>query len=392
MELPVASWMTSITRVHGNYYAYRGDFARSPGDEGLETNAYDSYWAGAEQRFVISPSDVFSLSLGGEGQLHPEAHQEGATETQGTYLDDDQDFALAALYGSLDLRPVPEVKLSAGGRLDYYSTFGASFNPRVALILQPYEGGNVKIVAAKAFKAPSTYELSYAFIGQLANPDLTPENIYSAEVELSQRLGPSVVATAAVYTNYIADVISLGDASPSADGTENVQFQNADTPVGTLGGELEVRRDWKDGWMVAATYSLQLSRYLVGEGIGALSSFERSPAFREVPNSPMHLASLKGAAPLLGRALTLMNRVTFEGQRYDTNDNADSPTVQTRTEANLLWDIVLSGQEERWGLDYSVGVYNAFDMRSRIPVSDEFRQRSIPILGRSFLASAGVTF
>lgn len=392
LEAPIGGWLTSLTRVHGNAYAYRGEFARSPRDGGLETNAYDSVWAGAEQRFVVSPSDAFSLSLGGEGQLHPKAHQEAATELDGTYLDDDQGFALAALYGSVDVRPAPEVKISAGGRLDYYSTFGSSFNPRVALILQPYDGGNVKLVVAKAFKAPSIYELSYAFIGQLENPDLTPENIYSAELEYGQRLGRNVVATAAVYANYISDLISLEEAPPSADGTENVQFQNRNTPVGTLGGELELRRDWKEGWMVAASYSYQQSRYLAAEGIDGLLGFERSPDFREVPNSPLHLASLKGAVPIMARALTLMNRLTLEGQRYDTDDAADSLTVQTRTEASLLWDIVLSGQEQRWGLDYSLGVYNAFDARSRIPVSDEFRQRSIPVLGRSFLAAAGVTF
>jgi hypothetical protein len=171
-----------------------------------------------------------------------------------------------------------------------------------------------------------------------------------------------------------------------------VQFQNTNTLVGTLGGELELRRDWKEGWMVALTYSLQQSNYLASEGLDALLTLERSPDFRELPNSPMHLASMKAAVPLLGRQLTWMNRLTFEGQRYDTSDAADSEAIQTRTEASLSWDVVLSGREERWGFDYSVGVYNAFDSRARIPVSDEFRQRSIPILGRSFLAAAGLTF
>ncbi|HTV19474.1 MAG TPA: TonB-dependent receptor [Polyangiaceae bacterium] len=392
LELPIGGWMTSLTRVHGNLYAYRGDFARSPVDEGLETNSYDSVWAGAEQRFVITPGPALTLSLGAEGQLHPSARGNGATETEGIYLDDEQDFAIAALYGSVDLRPVPALKFSLGGRLDYYSNFGSSFNPRLALIMQPYDGGNIKLIAAKAFKAPSVYELSYAFIGQLASPDLTPENIYSLELEFSQRLSSNVVATVAVYTNYISDLISLEDALPSEDGTENVQFQNTNTPVGTLGGELEIRRDWKEGWMIAATYSLQKSNYLASEGLDALLTLDRSSDFREVPNSPIHLASLKAAVPLMGRALTWMNRLTFEGQRYDTDDSADSETVQTRTDAALIWDVVLSGQEARWGFDYSVGVYNAFDSQARVPVSDEFRQRTIPILGRSFLASAGLTF
>jgi hypothetical protein len=123
-----------------------------------------------------------------------------------------------------------------------------------------------------------------------------------------------------------------------------------------------------------------------------LISLDRSPDFREVPNSPVHLASFKAAVPLMGRELTWMNRLSFEGQRYDTDDAADSETAQTRTDAALVWDVVLSGQEARWGFDYSVGVYNAFDSKARVPVSDEFRQRAIPILGRSFLASAGLTF
>jgi outer membrane receptor for ferrienterochelin and colicin len=391
LELPIGGYLTSLTRVHGNYYAYRGDFARSPTDGGLETNAYDSIWAGAEQRFVIAPTPAFTLSVGGEGQLHPSARQNGATEAAGTYLDDVQDFALAALYGSVDLRPSSAVKLSAGARLDYYSTFGASYNPRLALILSPYDGANIKIIAAKAFKAPSMYELSYAAVGQIPNPDLTPENIYSGEIEFSQRLSRTLVATIAVYANYISDLISLEDA-PSQDGAENVQFQNTNTPVGTLGGELELRRDWREGWMLAVTYSLQRSNYLASDGLGALLTLDRSSDFREVPNSPVHLASFKSALPILGPDLTLMNRLTFEGPRYDTDDAADSPTLQTRTRASLIWDVVLSGQVQRAGLDYSVGVYNAFDSQARVPVSDEFRQRSIPILGRSFLAAVGLTF
>ena len=87
-----------------------------------------------------------------------------------------------------------------------------------------------------------------------------------------------------------------------------------------------------------------------------------------------------------------MQRLTFEGQRYDTEDDASSPTPQTRTAASLSWDVVLSGKEQTFGLDYALGVYNAFDSRAHNPVSSEFRQRSIPILGRSFLAAMGLTF
>jgi hypothetical protein len=144
--------------------------------------------------------------------------------------------------------------------------------------------------------------------------------------------------------------------------------------------------------MVAASYSFQRSAYLASESISSLLSLDRSSDFREVPNAPAHLASLKGAIPLLTRAVTLMNRLSYESGRYDTNDRADPDSLQGRTPGAWIWDLVVSGNETRFGLDYSVGVYNAFDSRGSYPVSAEFRQLSTPALGRSFLAAANLTF
>ena len=87
-----------------------------------------------------------------------------------------------------------------------------------------------------------------------------------------------------------------------------------------------------------------------------------------------------------------MSRLSLEGERYDSNDKKASLTPQTRTDAALSWDFVLTGVEKRWGLSYSVGVYNAFDSHAHVPVSREFRQRAIPIAGRSLLASASLSF
>jgi outer membrane receptor protein involved in Fe transport len=52
----------------------------------------------------------------------------------------------------------------------------------------------------------------------------------------------------------------------------------------------------------------------------------------------------------------------------------------------------LSGQESRWGLRWAFGVYNVFDWRYSVPVSNEFRQNTIVQNGRTFLATANVTF
>lgn len=392
LETAIGNHISSLSRAHANLYLYRGYFAYSPEDGGIDMNRYDSTWFGAEQRFVFSPGPALSVSLGGEAQLHPNAHQRGATEVDGSYFDDEREFSLAAVYGSVDVRPVPQLKLSAGSRLDYYSTFGSSLNPRLAIILEPYAGGNIKLLAGKAFKAPSTYELYYTAVGQVTNPDLEPENIYSAELEISQRFGSTVTATASLYANYVTDLISLEDAPPSPDGTENIQFVNTDTPVGTLGAEAELRRDWKEGWMFALSYSFQRSSYLESRSLGDLLELSGSPEFREVPNAPTHLASIKGAVPLLSRALVLMNRFSYEGRRYDNHDSVTDPVAQLQTEPALIWDMVLSGTETRFGFNYSLGIYNAVNSKASYPVSTEFRQRFIPVSGRSLLASANLTF
>ena len=145
--------------------------------------------------------------------------------------------------------------------------------------------------------------------------------------------------------------------------------------------------------MVSASYSFQKSRYLKSGSLGDFVAFERDPSLREVPNSPSHLASVKGAVPILGRALLLSNRISVEGPRPDRNDAEGAGLPEQRdTPPALLWDIVFSGAEPRWGLSYAIGIYNAFDARWSVPVSQEFRQTTMPQTGRTLLATGAITF
>ena len=64
----------------------------------------------------------------------------------------------------------------------------------------------------------------------------------------------------------------------------------------------------------------------------------------------------------------------------------------------MIWDLILTGREDRWGLTYSIGAYNVTDWRYSAPVSSEFTQDSGRALtsivqnGRTFLASANLRF
>jgi outer membrane receptor for ferrienterochelin and colicin len=377
-EPQVTRTVQLLTRAHGNLYRFSDTLAYTPDNGGRANESYHGAWAGLEQRIVFTPTSAVRVTLGGEVQRHFTVHQTGTDETS-TYLDQEQPFTIGAGYLVADVSPTPRVKISAGARADYYTTFGTSVNPRLAVILRPYERGNVKIMAGRAFRAPSIYELYYNDGGktQVASPDLHPESMYSAEIEYTHRVSSTVALALDVFTNYVTElIVPLG----SGVDTDPTRYANSTSPVLAAGGSIEARREWRQGWMIAASYTYQRSRYL--EDAGGL---------REVPNSPDHLGSVRAAVPIIGRSLMGMSRVSVEGPRYDRYDRADDPP-QERTDPVAIWDVVLSGEAERPGVRYAVGLYNAFDWKWTAPVSPEFRQRTILQNGRTVLATVNATF
>ncbi len=388
-EPEITSELRSLTRLHLNHYRFRGGYPRAVADGGLEIDTYRGSWAGLEQRIEWSASDAFRLTVGGEGQLHFQAEQRAMDDT-GFFLDEDDSYEVGAAYLLVDGRPSSAVRISAGARLDVYSTFGESVNPRAAIILKPYEAGNLKIMGGKAFRAPSVYELYYNDAGytQVASTELEPESIYSAEIEHTHRFSPTVTGSLAVFGNYVRGLIL---EAGSGDEIDPLYYVNSDAPIATIGAEIGVRREWRQGWMVGASYAAQRSRFLAEDSLSALLLFDQSSDFRRVANSPEHLATIKGAVPILGRAVTLGSRLTFETGRYDRNERIDDDP-QGKTDAFAVWDVVFSGEEPRWGLSWAAGVYNAFDWRYALPVSSEFRQSTMSQSGRTLLLSADVTF
>jgi outer membrane receptor for ferrienterochelin and colicin len=377
------------TRAHLNLYRFRGLYPRVPDEGGLEVDTYRGQWVGLEQRVLFTPSEGLRFTLGGEGQLHYQVEQTARDES-GVYLDDDSPYQIGAVYALADFDVGSSVRVSAGARYDAYSSVGGSLNPRAAVILTPYARGTSKILGGKAFRAPSAYELYYNDGGttQIASPDLEPESVYSAELEHTHRFSSTIAGVASTYANYVSDVIVSRGAGDEED---PLSYENSSTPLVTLGGEIGVRRDFRQGVMLSASYGLSHARYLAGPSASDLFSLRRDPNKREVSNAPVHLASLRGSVPILARALLASTRISMEGPRFDRNENeGDDP--QGRSNTAFVWDLVFSGEEPRVGLTYAFGVYNAFDWRYSLPTSAEFRQSKLPQDGRTFLASAELAF
>jgi outer membrane receptor protein involved in Fe transport len=112
-----------------------------------------------------------------------------------------------------------------------------------------------------------------------------------------------------------------------------------------------------------------------------------------VPNAPAHLGSIRGAVPIFGRTLMAMSRLSLEGPRYDRYDSVADPP-QGRTDGAAIWDLVLSGEAERLGVHYALGIYNLGDYRYSTPLSREYRatQKSMVQNGRTILASTEISF
>jgi outer membrane receptor for ferrienterochelin and colicin len=393
-EPRVSDTVTVLSRLHWNHYTFRGEYARAPADGGLEVDTFRGSWLGLEERVEFTPIAGLRLTLGGEGQLHYQVEQHAADEN-GTFLDDTgsngRPFQVGALYALADATLSSRVQLSLGARLDAYSTFGSSLNPRAALIVKPYAAGNTKVIVGKAFRAPSIYELYYNDNGrtQVQSPNLSPESLYSLEIEHAHRFSSSLVATAAGYANYAAHLISpLGMSSTE----DPLHYENERSPLLVLGGELGLRREFRQGAMFALSYGFSIPRFLDTNSAGDLLSLAKAQDKRSVANAPIHLASLKGAIPILNRALTFGSRLTVEGPRFDRYENAADPEAQGKTGSAVILDLVFSGQEPRYGVRYAFGVYNALDWRYSVPVSTEFTQRSIVQDGRSFMASLDVSY
>jgi outer membrane receptor for ferrienterochelin and colicin len=394
-EPQVSSSVQVLSRAHVNLYRFRGTYARDLADEGLEVDHYRGAWAGFEQRVLVTPMKRLRLTVGGEGQVHFEVKQTARTEVgvadgSGAFLDDSSPFQVAAGYALADLALSDRVRASVGTRVDAYSTFGTSINPRASVIVRPYADGNLKILGGKAFRAPSVYELYYNDGGftQVASPELQPEVIYSGEIEHTHRFSPTVSGTLTTYANYVKGLILTRG---SGDETDPLRYENSTAPLATLGGEAGLRRDWRQGWMLSATYGFTHALFLATNSLGDAVSLKKHPERREVANAPTHLATLKGAVPIVSRQLLAATRLAVEGPRYDRFENVGEP-LQRQTPTVVLWDIVLTGNERRWGLEYSFGVYNAFDWQYEFPVSGEFSQRTIAQDGRTFLASAELAF
>ena len=220
----------------------------------------------------------------------------------------------------------------------------------------------LKLLYGQAFRTPGVWEskVEDVTIGFLANADLAPEKIRTAELVWEQRLGRRIFQTLSLYEyrmKHLIDQIQVDD--------EHAQFRN--TPGARARGlEVQLETRLPRGVQAYARYALQRA--------------EAVDTGKRLSNSPAQQLRLGGASPV-GRYLTTSVQLLAESGRLTLR--------QSRTTAFWQTNLRLAARPPRtfytWGsqLQAVLLVQNLFDTSYAVPGGLELRQASITQDGRN---------
>ena len=111
--------------------------------------------------------------------------------------------------------------ITAGFRFDHYSDFGATFNPRVALVWQTTYSLTSKLLYGRAFRPPSFQEQKLRNNPVVeGNSDLDPETVDWVELAFDYSPNDSIRSELNLYWYHMDEVLRFGDqASTNTDGS-----------------------------------------------------------------------------------------------------------------------------------------------------------------------------
>lgn len=325
-------------------------------------------WLSANARFEHSLGAAHHLIGGLEAQN--DFHIDQSLFDEGPwaeYLDDHRSGSYWGAYIQDDWRIMPGLRVNLGLRHDRYESFGGTSNPRIGLILSPRRHTHLKVLAGRAFRAPSAYEMYYHDDGETQKPsrDLQPESIVSREFIWEQSFSPRWKTSLSVYSYTIDDLIS--QVSDQDDGL--LVYRNFERVL-SRGVELEVDARLRLGFSGRASASLQKT-HLEGED----DPLSNSPRWLLKANllSPRFLGEFRSGLELQHGG----ERATLAG--------AESDPV---TRVNLS----LENWRDFGALGFRLSVMNLFDTDYAYPGSEEHSQDLLGQEGRSYRLQLGLSW
>jgi len=259
-----------------------------------------------------------------------------------------------------------DLVFTAGFRYDHYDDFGATFNPRLAVVWQ--ESGNItlKAMCGRAFRAPSFGELylinNPAFVG---NPDLNPETIDTYEVALNYR--GRIHSRLNIFYYEAKDLIDYiqDSATPTPSTAQNAKDQSG------YGAELELEYSFNDLLSLRGNYAYQNSK--------------DSNTKERVANAPVHQAYAQlQYQPKINWNANM--QYFYIGKRY-----RESTDIRDDIESDNLVNLTIERKNIFEGLDTLISVRNLLD-EDHIEPSSISIPNDYPMQGRYLFAELRYSF
>ena len=353
------------TRVYYDHYRYDGDYPSPqyaygsplyPGTITMNEDRDNQESLGGEAQVSKTLFQQHRVTVGTEYRHDFILDQRNLDVGGPTYLNANDTANTVGAYVQDEYSILHNLILNAGARYDWFSTFGDTVNPRVALIYSPCTNSTFKAIYGQAFRAPTAYELYYVAPGYASSQQLKPETIHSYELDYDQVLNSHLKLATSVFYYDIDDLISFG-----LDSNGNSTFGNLASAT-SKGGEIELDGNWAKGWRAQLSYTYADARD------GAIG--------QRLSNSPEHLAKFNLTAPIWQEKVFA---------NFEILGMSDRTTVQGN-DVGSYWvaNFTLFSREIVKGVELSAGIYNIFDKKYSDPVGSDFPEDSIQQYGRSF--------
>lgn len=367
-------------RVSYNNYRYTGDYPTdfsetgNPPDVAVNTDLFRGQWwrAGLELTKVLF--DDHRVTVGSEYQDNFEQFLTNYNTQPNGVVSDVNTVDTAtdrwALFIQDEYSITSQLTFNAGVRYDFYSTFGDTVNPRLALIYNPWEKTSIKLLYGTAFRAPSQFEINTPAFDVIANPKLKPEKLETSEIILEHYFNQSLRGELNLFHTEVSDIIA--NVRVPGDRTQN---QNVDS-VTSNGIEVQFEDSWNSGFHARISYSWQDTKY--------------DKQDTRLPNSPEHMFKFNLIAPLWQDKVFMGFETQYLSARKVPAKEVDGLT--SKVNGYTVSNITLFTQNWVKGLELSAGAYNLFDERYFDPGSPDHRQVGIQRDGLTFRVKASLDF
>ncbi len=208
-------------------------------------------------------------------------------------------------FAQLDWELLASLRLSLGGRYDFYSTDEKRFTPRLGLIWEASPDTTLKLLYGESFRVPNLEERFAGEAGLVPNPDIGPETNRSWELIFERQLTSVWRLDATLHRITSDDLITTVPTNANPAVPDELTFAN-------------VQNFRTEGMDIGLGALLPLGVQL--RASGTIQRTEDDATDRLVADAPRTLLKLNVSTPLGVRSLRLGGELQYVGERQDAGD------------------------------------------------------------------------